>query len=781
MDASQYKDYILVLLFMKYVSDKYGGQKDSPVRVPEGGSFQDMVLLKGKPGIGEGINVIIKKFAEENRLKGIIDVADFDDPEKLGKGKDMQDRLTNLISIFQNDALDFSKNKVEGDDILGDAYEYLMRNFATESGKSKAQFYTPAEVSRIIAQVIGINKAERRDQTLYDPTCGSGSLLLKAAHEAPEGITIYGQEKDVATRALAVMNMWLHENPIAVIERENTISNPQFRNANGGLKTFDFVVANPPFSLKSWSSGIDPVHDQFGRFEDGIPPKKNGDYVFLLHIIKSLKPNGKGAIILPHGVLFRGGAEAEIRESIVKRGYIKGIIGLPPNLFYGTGIPACIIVLDKENAGTRKGIFIVDASKGYFKDGNKNRLRERDIHQIVDVFNRQIEIPRYSRMVSLSEISDEKNNYNLNVPRYIDSQEDEVSEDIEAHLEGDIPNRDINELNSFWKICPSVRRELFAGSTRQGYSALKVDEDQITSVLSQNAEFKSFSEKIGHVYFDWRNRNLPLLRELDVGSKPKTLITGLSESILGTFSNLDLIDKYDVYQLLMTYWLETMQDDAYLIASNGWKAEVSVLKDKKEKITGWDCDLLPKQYVTNKYFQSQRDVIEGLQVQLDRTNQELADLEEESGGDDDIFSETRNDDGKVTKAGIARRLEEVKDDAEFAEEFRALTQYQTLIEKKSLLSQRIREEQKKLDNNLLTKYKHLGEDEVKELMIEDKWLSSIRLLLNGELNEVSRRLTGRLVELARRYRTPLPDLLNDARVRSEKVEGHLERMGFKWK
>lgn len=781
MDASQYKDYILVLLFMKYVSDKYGGQKDSLVKVPEGGSFQDMVLLKGKPGIGEGINVIIKKFAEENHLKGVIDVADFDDPEKLGKGKDMQDRLTNLISIFQSDALDFSKNKVEGDDILGDAYEYLMRNFATESGKSKGQFYTPAEVSRVIAKVIEINKAERRDQTLYDPTCGSGSLLLKAAHEAPEGVTIYGQEKDVATRALAVMNMWLHENPYAVIERENTISNPQFRNANGGLKTFDFVVANPPFSLKSWTSGIDPAHDQFGRFEDGIPPKKNGDYAFLLHILKSLKPNGKGAVILPHGVLFRGGTEAQIRENIVKRGYIKGIIGLPPNLFYGTGIPACIIVLDKENAGSRKGIFIVDASKGYFKDGNKNRLRERDIHQIVDVFNRQVEIPRYSRMVSLSEIADEENKYNLNVPRYIDSLEDEDSQDIEAHLEGDIPNRDINELSSFWKICPSIRRELFAPSTREEYSTLKLGEDQITSVISDNAEFKSFSEKLDRIYLGWRNKNLQLLREMGVGSKPKMLISEISESILETFSNLDLIDKYDVYQLLMAYWLDTMQDDCYIIASSGWKAEVSVLKDKKEKVTGWDCDLLPKQYVTNKYFQNQRDMIDNLEAQLDSINQELVGLEEENGGEDDILSETRNEDGKITKAGIIKRLKEVRNDAEFAEEFKVLTQYQTLVEKQAQYRRRIREERKKLDNNLLTKYRHLGDGEVKDLVVEDKWLYSIRLLLNGEINEVLRRLTGRVVELARRYRTPLPELLDEARTLSEKVESHLGLMGFKWR
>ncbi len=411
------------------------------IEVPKGGSFADMVALKGKPEIGDGINKIIAKLAEPNDLKGVIDVADFNDSDKLGKGKEMQERLSNLVAIFENPELDFSKNRAENDDILGDAYEYLMRHFATESGKSKGQFYTPAEVSRIMAKVIGIKNAQY-SQTVYDMTCGSGSLLLKAAAETEHGITIYGQEMDVATRGLAKMNMILHNHPTADIQQGNTFTDPKFKNKDGTLKTFDFAVANPPFSNKNWTNGLNPDNDEFKRFEGfGNPPAKNGDYAFLLHMLKSLKSTGKGAIILPHGVLFRGNSEGEIRKNIIKRGYIKGIIGLPPNLFYGTGIPACIIVLDKETAATREGIFMIDASKGYVKDGNKNRLREQDIHKIVDVFNRQLEIPKYSRMVPNSEIADPKNDYNLNIPRYIDSQEEEDLQDIEAHLKGGIPKQ----------------------------------------------------------------------------------------------------------------------------------------------------------------------------------------------------------------------------------------------------------------------------------------------------------------------------------------------------
>src|ERR1019366_4660887 len=405
MDASQYKDYILTLLFMKYVSDKAKADPDSLIVVPEGGSFDDMLASRGHPEIGERFNKIIGKLAIANDLVNVIDQADFNEPEKLGTGKEMQDRLSKLVSIFNG--LDFRRSRAEGDDLLGDAYEYLMRHFATESGKSKGQFYTPAEVSRVLAKVVGIGKNTRRDQTVYDPACGSGSLLLKAAAEAPRGMSIYGQEKDNATWALAKMNMILHGSEDADIAKGDTITSPEFT-VGQQLRTFDFAARTPPFSLKSWSNGLE--HD-YGRFESGHPPEKNGDYAFLLHVLKSLKSTGKAAVILPHGVLFRGNAEAAIRRQLLTRGYIKGIIGLPPNLFFGTGIPACIVVLDKENAAGRTGVFMIDASKGFMKDGNKNRLRPQDIHKIVDTFNRRVELDRYSRMVPLAEIASPKNDY----------------------------------------------------------------------------------------------------------------------------------------------------------------------------------------------------------------------------------------------------------------------------------------------------------------------------------------------------------------------------------
>ena len=543
MDASQYKDYVLTLLFMKYVSDRHAGRRDALIEVPAGGGFDDIAALKGAKDIGERINVIIRRFAEANDLQGVIDQADFDDDSRLGSGREMQDRLSKLVAIFEG--LDFRANRAGGDDLLGDAYEYLMRHFATESGKAKGQFYTPAEVSRVMAQVIGIGPGTRQDQTIYDPTCGSGSLLLKAADQAPNGITVYGQEMDNATWALARMNMILHGHETAELHRGNTLAAPHFKNPDGGLKTFDFAVANPPFSAKAWSNGLDPAHDEFGRFEHGVPPARNGDYAFLLHLIKSLKTRrGKGAIILPHGVLFRGNREADIRRNLVRRGLVKGIIGLPPNLFYGTGIPACIVVIDKENAHARTGIFMVDASRGFRKDGNKNRLRAQDIHRIVDVFNRRTDVPRYSRMVPVSEIADPANDYNLNIPRYVDASAPEDLHDLDAHLNGGIPDRDLDALGAWWEVFPSLRAALFEGAGRPGYSRLRVDQSDIDAAIDGHPEVEQYRQQVTEVFDVWRDVHRPILRDLGSRDVPADVIDGLSENLLTCFADVPLIDPY---------------------------------------------------------------------------------------------------------------------------------------------------------------------------------------------------------------------------------------------
>ena len=777
MDASQYKDYVLVLLFIKYVSDKYAGVPYAPITIPDGASFSDMVALKGKSDIGDQINKkVVGPLANANKLS---DMPDFNDATKLGAGKEMVDRLTNLIAIFENKALDFSKNRAEGDDILGDAYEYLMRYFATESGKSKGQFYTPAEVSRIIAQIIGIHDAETSaSTTVYDPTCGSGSLLLKVGDEAATAVTLNGQEKDAATSGLARMNMILHDNPTALIVQGNTLADPKFKDGDT-LKTFDFVVANPPFSDKRWSTGLDLLNDPFERFESfGTPPAKQGDYAYLLHIVRSLKSTGKGACVLPHGVLFRGNAEADIRRNLVCKGYIKGIIGLPANLFYGTGIPACIVVVDKGDARSRKGIFMIDASAGFMKDGPKNRLRSMDIHKIVDVFNKGLDVPKYSRIVPFSEI--EQNEFNLNLPRYIDSQTSEDLQDIAGHLQGGIPAPDVDNLKRYWAICPELRHSLFK-ENRPGYLDLAGEKSTIKAVIYEHQEFASFIADMNAHFAIWRDTSAAMLKELLAGCHPRETISQLSEGLLAHYAGKPLIDPYDVYQHLMDYWAKTMQDDCYLIASEGWKAEthrvIETDKKGKEKDKGWVCDLIPKALTVARYFAKEQADIDQFVVALDSVTARLTELEEEHGGEDGVFAEF----DKVNKANVTSRLKEIKGDTDAEDEAAVLNDWLKLNNQETDLKKCLKEAGGALDGQAYALYPKLTESEIKTLVVDDKWLAVLSDAIHGEIDRVSQQLAHRVKDLAERYEIPLPQMLGRLADLEDKVNGHLEKMGFAWK
>lgn len=487
MDASQYKDYVLIILFVKYLSDKEDDE-DSLFTIPEGCRFSDFSKLKGEEGIGEAINKKLEAIKSANSMfLSKLVLPNFNDPAKLGKPKEMTDTLSKLIAAFESNDLDFSKNRSADDDILGDAYEYLMKNFAAESGKSKGQFYTPAEVSRTMAKLLHLEEFSSPSTTIYDPTCGSGSLLLRAVSETPNGATPYGQEKDNSTSTLAILNMLLHGVDMANIEQGDTLNSPEFTEG-GNLKTFDVCVANPPFSTTDWigEAGEDDV--KYHRWsKDMCPPAKCGDYAFLLHLIASMKTGtGRGACIMPHGVLFRGNSEATIREHIIKKGYIEGIVGLPANIFFGTGIPASIIILNKAGASDRKGIFFIDAKDGFVKDGNKNRLREQDIKRIVDTWNIRKDVPHYARFVSNEEI--ERNEYNLNIPRYIQAEDKEVQQDIDSHLHGGIPAHDIDKMKDYWEVCGSLKDALFENSCDK-YS-LRVDKNDIADTIASEDSFK---------------------------------------------------------------------------------------------------------------------------------------------------------------------------------------------------------------------------------------------------------------------------------------------------
>jgi type I restriction enzyme M protein len=798
MDASQYKDYVLSILFIKYVSDKFAGQPYGEIKVPTGSSFADLIALKGKADIGDRINKhVVAPLIAANRIGGF---PDFDDSSKLGSGKQKVDTLSNLIAVFEDPALNFTRNRAEGDDILGDAYEYLMRHFATESGKSKGQFYTPGEVSRVIAQIIGIRNPRTTERTtVYDPTCGSGSLLIRVADEAGRKVTLYGQEKDGVTAGLAQMNLILHDHAGAVIHPgQSTLAAPFFREGDV-VHTFDYVVANPPFSDKRWSQGMNPselqpgaavVEDSddtinFHRFDGfGTPPPKQGDYAYLLHIVRSLKATGKGVCILPHGVLFRGKAEADIRRNLVQRGLIRAIIGLPANLFYGTGIPACIVLIDKENADARRGIFMIDASRGFMKDGPKNRLREMDIHRIVDVFRRGADEPRYARLVGLDEIV--KNDFNLNLPRYIDSQPPDDKHDIDAHLKGGVPARDVEALASYWAVCPSLKAALFKPN-RPGYFDLAVKPDAIRAAIHNNSEFSAFTHRLAEHFEDWRERETSRLKELAVGFHPKELIGEVSEGLLAHYRSRPLIDAYNVYQHLMSYWAEVMQDDAYLISLGGWKAETARVLERKKgkdgkdtvKDKGWACDLVPKELIVARYFAGDAQKIADLEADRERAAADATCLEEDHGSEDGLFSEfVEEGELSVSANAVKARLREIKSDRNAADERNALILWLRHSEREAELKREIKAAQTTLDAAAYARYAKLKADDVKALVVDDKWMASLEARIADETARVAHELTRRVRELGDRYSATLPDLETQIGKLQKVVAGHLENMGF---
>ncbi|EMJ39798.1 type I restriction-modification system, M subunit [Helicobacter pylori GAMchJs117Ai] len=790
MDASEYKNYVLNLLFLKYISDKAKNNRDSEIEVPQGCFYEDILALEGDKEIGDKLNKIIAKIAERNDLKGVIDSVDFNDNTKLGEGKAMTDTLSNLVKIFAD--LSLGAHGALDDDLLGDAYEYLMRHFASESGKSKGQFYTPSEVSLLLSLLLGIDENTRQDKSIYDPACGSGSLLLKASSLAgKKGLTIYGQEKDISTTALCKMNMILHNSATADIAKggSSTLSNPFFIK-NGMLQTFDYVVANPPFSLKNWTDGlsIDPkskqvINDSFNRFEDGTPPEKNGDFAFLLHIIKSLNPTGKGAVILPHGVLFRGNAEGVIRKNLLMKGYIKGVIGLAPNLFYGTSIPACVIVLDKENAHARKGVFVIDASKDFKKDGNKNRLREQDVQKMIDTFNAYKEIPYYSKMVSLEEIS--ANDYNLNIPRYIAAKQ-ELEKDLFALINSPsyLPKNEIKAYAPYFQVFKELKNTLFKKSDKEGYYALKTECENIKELITQSLEYQTFHASVLSAF-----ESLDLFEtfnDLEPGFNPKTLIESVCSRVLKVFEKVGILDKYGVYQLFKDYYNEVLQDDWFLISFNGFRSakelrKLNPLKDKNKKAnyleepdfviqkTYYKSDLIPINLIKQRFFEKETKELEALENALNEKEALLDEFIEEHSNEDGLF-----DGLKINESVLKKELKNATD----LEDKEILKTALDMAEAKNKALKMKNKAYEELELKAFHQYKNLEINEIKDLIIKDKWLNSLKNALENKIQKRTNAFISALNEIISSYSNSLLELDKEVKESESKVLEHLKDLGL---
>ncbi|MDR2597419.1 MAG: SAM-dependent methyltransferase, partial [Treponema sp.] len=594
--------------------------------------------------------------------------------------------------------------------------------------------------------------------------------LIRTAEVAPFEISIYGQEKDITTAGLARMNLFLHNKATAEIKGGySTFSDPQFKHTfkdekgneqtdDSRIRAFDFAVVNPPFSDKNWTHGL----NEYGRFDgyNDSPPQKNGDFAWLLHILKSLKRNGKAAVILPHGVLFRGNAEAAIRCAIIDNGYIKGIIGLPANLFYGTGIPACIIVIDKENSKEREGIFMIDASREFIKDGNKNRLRERDIYKISTVFNEQIEISGYSRFVPNDEIRN-KNAYNLNIPRYIDGCSSDDLQNIDAHLNGGIPNTDLENLSLYWDTFPKLRKKLFE-PMRKGFASLAVGNDEVRDTIYSDMEFSTYANKVEAAFENWKAQVDKKLRTINKSTKPKHLIVEIAEVIIEEFETVTLVDKHDAYEVLLSYWNSVMADDVYLLVEDGYKAirdkeNIKKTSEKKKKdgtkeikttVIGWEGKLVPKALVIQMFFSDEKKIIDDTEVVIAAAQIELDEIIENITEDDD--EDEIEEDIKERKRNIA--------------------------EKNKLLKGLKAE----LDDKVRKQYDNLTDKECLELLIERKWYAAIISGIYALYEKVNHHIADYVAELTERYEFTLPEIESKTVELEKKVKSHLKTMGYVW-
>lgn len=442
IDAGQYKDYILTMLFIKYITDvhkekkeeylkKYNGDeirvdralKHERFKVPNNSSFDYLYQHRNEPNLGEIINIGLEDLEDANRskLEKVFRNIDYNSEANLGQTKDRNRRLKHLLTDFSE--LDLRPSNLAGNDVIGDAYEYLISNFASDAGKKAGEFYTASQVSVLLAKLVEPKEGDR----VADWACGSGSLLLKVANEiGTKNVSLNGQELNGSTWALARMNMFLHEMDNANIEWGDSINNPKLKEGDTLMK-FDIIVQNPPFSLDKWGAE-DASADRYNRFHRGIPPKSKGDYAFITNMIETLNEHGRGGIILPHGVLFRGSSEGKIRQQLIEENLLKAVIGLPANLFFGTGIPATILIFDK-NKGKNTDVLFIDASNEFESGKNQNRLEDSNIEKIVDTYLNWETIDKYSFVASFDEIKE--NDFNLNIPRYVDTFEVEEPVDIE--------------------------------------------------------------------------------------------------------------------------------------------------------------------------------------------------------------------------------------------------------------------------------------------------------------------------------------------------------------
>lgn len=807
VSAATYKDYMLGFLFYKYLSDKEEKYLIEKLYYTKD-EFATEVTESNQQIKDNCMNNIGYFIAYDNLFSTWIDLDSFSIENVtvglsaferyIGKGyekvfKNIFETLSTRLTELGTTDPERTKNSreiiklvktiptesKEDYDVLGFIYEYLLKNFAANAGKA-GEFYTPHEVSLVMAEIIAYNLKEKEEISIYDPTSGSGSLLINIGQAITKylgnknKVKYYAQELIKETYNLTKMNLVMRNIlPNNIIARQgNTLERdwPLFED-NDPENTYDYLdvdacCSNPPYS-QAWEPKAG------ARFNDyGLAPKSKADYAFLLHNLYHLKRDGIMTIVLPHGVLFRGGEEATIRENLIKKHNIDTIIGLPANLFYGTGIPTIIMVLRKHR--TSDDILFVDASKGYVKDGNKNKLRQRDIRKIVDTVIVRKTISHYSKVVSFDEIV--KNEYNLNIPRYVDSNITEPAHDLYASMFGGIPNDEINgdKFKNIWESFPSLKNELFS-TLNSNYSNVK-DAD-VLNIIENNNEIKNFinnhKSRFSYLHNYLEDELLKNTESLHINSEESKI----AESIRTHIASDNLIDYYDCFEALDNEW-DNIASDLEIVKEQGFAAarcidEVKVLKkDSKtkkleEKVIGYDGRLIPFALIQKTYFETDLEKVNSLQNESDSLNSEKDELLD-SFDPNDKAELTKNDSDEIDTKKLNAKITEIKKQLKRGAEFdddsyeMILINIDSINEKAKKIKKELKEAKDKLNKSTEGKIRNLTDNEIYNLLVE-KWISPVCSGINELSIKLIKELEKNVRELCKKYEITYLDL--DAQIR----------------
>ena len=809
MDASRYKDYMLGLMFYKFLSDKTLETFRNTAglgRISESDLVEE--YTQNREDLGEELDKMIQQVlgyfvapeylyqkwikdintgdfevqkvtdslnsfektiavtGESDDFKGLFSSSTLDLTD-TALGSNLNERSKNIKALI-NLFADLDMVALQKSDVLGDAYEYLIGQFAMESGKKAGEFYTPRQVSEVMAQIVAKTS---NIQSIYDPTVGSGSLLLTVgkhlSKEAQKDLFYYGQEKNTATYNLTRMNLLLH----GVRPEKMTVRNADTlahdwpedpSRPNVGVQ-FDAVVMNPPYSLKDWNKAGLKISDPRFEIAGTLPPDSKGDFAFLLHGLFHLGTNGTMAIVLPHGVLFRGGSEGDIRQRLLDKNQIDTIIGLPSGMFTNTGIPVIVMIL-KKNRPVGEPVLVIDASRSFIKVGKQNVLQEKDIAKIVDTYSSRNEIEGYSHLATHEEII--ANEWNMNIPRYVEADNDEIAQDVDAHLYGGIPKSNIDELLVLNKSVPEVINSSFE-VLREGYLMLNKSMEQLTEevinapqVLAKNDELRKIAESFVAKYWD-------ILRQVNLDSDLASLMSEMLSEIKEEVSSIEFVDAYSAYQIVAEIWKDSLTKDSELIAASdfytiGRTREPNTVtkgsgKNKRQEQDGWIGMLVPNELIAKRLFASEQEEIEELKNKAQEIDSELAELVESAKIEDSEEYEAlyesikKNEDDEPQDAFEAKTIKaELKRTEKGTSEFEWLKRVEKLLTDKSSTNKSVKEKEKQLKEAVESKIENLTNEEI-DMLVFEKWFAGTVDALVGLVEKPLRAELSTIALLEKRY------------------------------